>query len=71
MYGLMRMSVPSLHRESTDCLIIIMIFSDINECEVLNGGCQHTCVNTEGSYHCECLPGYMLANDGTTCTGTK
>ena len=42
--------------------------SDINECAVNNGGCQHSCVNTDGSFSCECLPGYSLVNN-TNCSG--
>ena len=43
--------------------------SDQNEC-LGNHGCQHNCVNTVGSYHCTCRPGYQLINDNKTCTGT-
>lgn len=31
---------------------------DCNECNVGNGGCDHLCRNSMGSYKCECLPGY-------------
>ena len=34
--------------------------ADIDECAVQNGGCDHSCSNTAGSYHCSCLSGYML-----------
>ncbi|XP_077997473.1 epidermal growth factor-like protein 8 [Glandiceps talaboti] len=40
---------------------------DIDECEENNGGCEHDCENTEGSYHCECDEGYRLGDDGRTC----
>lgn len=30
-------------------------------------GCQHDCVNTEGSYRCSCKVGYSLQLDGKTC----
>ncbi|KAJ8358583.1 hypothetical protein SKAU_G00151080, partial [Synaphobranchus kaupii] len=30
-------------------------------------GCEHICESTPGSYHCECLPGYRLNEDGKTC----
>ncbi|XP_041462289.1 sushi, von Willebrand factor type A, EGF and pentraxin domain-containing protein 1-like isoform X3 [Lytechinus variegatus] len=33
---------------------------DINECTTRNGGCQHLCENTDGSYFCKCMPGYTL-----------
>uniref|UniRef100_A0AAY4CA91 Thrombomodulin n=1 Tax=Denticeps clupeoides TaxID=299321 RepID=A0AAY4CA91_9TELE len=31
--------------------------------------CEHvcTCVNTDGGYRCECMPGYTLARDRGTC----
>ncbi|XP_059426446.1 matrilin-4-like isoform X4 [Carassius carassius] len=31
-------------------------------------GCQHICESSPGSYHCLCLPGYTLNEDGKTCT---
>ena len=36
--------------------------TDVNECEVLspNGFCSQVCVNTIGSFHCECREGYKL-----------
>ena len=32
---------------------------DINECEHHNGGCEHECQNTLGSYMCRCDDGYF------------
>ncbi|KAJ7382013.1 hypothetical protein OS493_037656 [Desmophyllum pertusum] len=41
---------------------------DINECAVSNGGCSHKCVNTAGSYKCECPDqGLSLSSDGRKC----
>ncbi|XP_033096564.1 uncharacterized protein LOC117100841 [Anneissia japonica] len=32
--------------------------NDINECTNNNGGCHQLCINTEGSYDCDCFMGY-------------
>ena len=42
---------------------------DINECEISNGGCQHQCININGSYTCQCNEGFLLNSNGKTCTG--
>ncbi|CAH1797066.1 unnamed protein product [Owenia fusiformis] len=41
---------------------------DTDECEVNNGLCRQTCINTFGSYHCECDPGWKLDSNGLTCS---
>ncbi|XP_066528421.1 fibulin-2-like [Hoplias malabaricus] len=42
---------------------------DVDECQKYEGQlCDHTCINTPGSYRCVCLPGYMLLQDLHTCT---
>lgn len=33
---------------------------DVDECSIRNGGCDHVCNNTMGSYRCSCHQGYML-----------
>ena len=33
------------------------------------GGCMDVCVNTIGSYRCDCRPGYELSSDGRRCEG--
>ena len=46
------------------------MLSDSNECATSNGGCTHTCVNSVGSYRCECNSGYQLDSvDRRTCVG--
>ncbi|XP_017360521.1 fibulin-2 isoform X5 [Cebus imitator] len=41
---------------------------DQDECLLLPGElCQHLCINTVGSYHCACFPGFLLQDDGRTC----
>ncbi|XP_075901094.1 bone morphogenetic protein 1-like [Nelusetta ayraudi] len=42
-------------------------FSDIDECSTENGGCQHECVNTFGSYSCQCRSGFMLHDNRRDC----
>ena len=32
-----------------------------NECLENNGGCEHRCVNTIGSFHCQCEGNFVLA----------
>ena len=44
-------------------------FSDIDECTSNNTGCDHSCVNTVGSYYCKCINGFELKADGHNCTG--
>ena len=57
-----------IHLYNAHC---IDLFSDINECEDNNGGCSQTCINTAGSFNCECYDGYGFIYGSTTdCTGT-
>nr|XP_030723943.1 collagen and calcium-binding EGF domain-containing protein 1 isoform X3 [Globicephala melas] len=49
-------------REKPYCL-------DIDECTTSSETlCAHICVNTLGSYRCECREGYVQEDDGRTCT---
>ena len=43
--------------------------ADVDECAVFGGSqlCSHICVNTIGSFRCECERGHKLAADGRTC----
>ena len=43
---------------------------DTNECLDNNGGCNHICINTKGSYQCLCHKGYFLTEDNRTCEGS-
>ncbi|XP_017265268.1 fibulin-2 [Kryptolebias marmoratus] len=41
---------------------------DMDECLIYEGNiCHHRCINTPGSFRCECFPGYVLQEDGFTC----
>uniref|UniRef100_A0A336L7R2 Metalloendopeptidase n=1 Tax=Culicoides sonorensis TaxID=179676 RepID=A0A336L7R2_CULSO len=42
-------------------------FTDVDECAVNNGGCQHECRNTIGSYMCSCQNGFTLHENGHDC----
>ena len=48
-----------------------LYLSDVDECSgYLNGGCDETCINMVGSFHCECTSGNSTLNpDGYSCSG--
>lgn len=48
-----------------------LLSSDINECDINNGGCSHNCFNFAGSYYCQCPTGYRLLDDTKTCVGKR
>lgn len=48
-------------------LTISLLATDINECEVENGGCQDNCANTVGSFNCSCDAGRLLDEDLKSC----
>ncbi|XP_032117725.1 epidermal growth factor-like protein 7 isoform X3 [Sapajus apella] len=41
--------------------------SDVDECRAGRGRCPQRCVNTAGSYWCQCWEGHSLSADGTFC----
>ncbi|XP_032381734.1 fibrillin-2b isoform X4 [Etheostoma spectabile] len=49
-----------------------LVCEDINECEVFPGVCTNgRCVNTQGSFRCECAEGLTLDSTGRTCVDTR
>ena len=61
-----------------NCTGIIIFFNfcyyvlsslDINECNTNNGGCGQDCINTVGSYQCQCREGFQFTSNGRSCTG--
>ena len=47
--------------------LLIIKLIDIDEC-ANSQSCEHICVNTDGSYYCECDDGYEL-HDSVFCHG--
>ena len=43
--------------------------ADIDECG-MDGACDQTCTNTDGSFVCSCDSGYALDGNGRDCNGT-
>ena len=44
---------------------ILILVTD--ECLSNNGGCSHSCWNTDGSFYCSCPSGYTMSSDNKTC----
>lgn len=40
--------------------------ADVDECEGPDA-CSHLCINSPGSYHCDCHPGYVMEANGHHC----
>uniref|UniRef100_A0A8C5SK00 EGF-like domain-containing protein n=1 Tax=Laticauda laticaudata TaxID=8630 RepID=A0A8C5SK00_LATLA len=40
---------------------------DVDECATTVAHCAHDCLNTAGSYKCQCRAGYALEPDGKSC----
>ena len=53
----------------TAMIMCCCIIPDINECITNNGGCEHNCTNTIGSYLCFCNIGFKLTADNHSCEG--
>ena len=47
----------------------LSIGTDVDECLYNNGNCSHDCINTQGSYYCECPTGYILQPNRRDCAG--
>ena len=50
----------------SNCFVkkLILVLSDINECDTVLGACSQICENTVGSFECSCINGFksMLKN---------
>ena len=61
--------IPALVSISLETATLQLV--DNNECNTDNGGCEHTCTNTPGSYECSCNTGYTLDLDDRGCSRKK
>lgn len=52
-------------------VFVFFVLLDKDECAVRKGGCQHTCINTIGSYMCACHNGYTLHENKHDCKEGK
>ena len=62
--------VWKLHDQCMHLPLPNILTSDLNECATNNGHgpCDQSCINTPGSYQCNCSNGYTLANN-VSCNG--
>lgn len=51
----------------TELVELFFSISDKDECVINNGGCQHICTNTIGSYKCSCHNGFVLHDNRHDC----
>lgn len=65
----MRILVLVLHPCISIIIIISLLSADIDECLENNGGCDHFCRNTVGSFECSCQKGHKLLTNERTCQG--
>ena len=47
------------------------IFDCIDECSDGTHNCSQICINTNGSFICECNGGFLLDTDRATCKGMQ
>lgn len=52
------------------CMYVHDCCKDIDECDEDVAGCTQLCINSIGSYACNCENGYQLGSDNQTCFGT-
>lgn len=53
------------------CNAVCVCVSDVDECSINNGSCEHACVNTQGSYECVCPAAQKLHWNKKDCVGKQ
>ena len=48
-----------------------IFIKDVSECTNGNNACNHICINTVGSYYCDCYTGYHLISNQRYCIDTN
>uniref|UniRef100_A0A4W6C030 Fibrillin-1 n=1 Tax=Lates calcarifer TaxID=8187 RepID=A0A4W6C030_LATCA len=61
---------PCLSTVLYEDIILWCLFLDIDECETPGMCMNGHCVNTEGSFRCECMAGMAVGLDGRVCVDT-
>ena len=62
--------IPKLSKHNMFMVLTCYLIIDIDECRQNISGCNDTCVNTDGSFYCECRNlGYMVGPDELSCVG--
>ncbi len=51
--------------------VVILVFSDIDECSELEACLYGECTNTEGSYDCKCPTDFELLPSGAGCVDKR
>ena len=72
-YRTNKLGVASATAERSDRSPLSLSFrpADVDECQI-PGSCSQTCINTKGSFKCECLDGYMRdPADHTFCKAVE
>lgn len=63
---------PNCTGKNCAYLTVYTTYVDIDECSIDNGGCEHSCINTNGSYYCSCNYGYTIdTSDHHHCNGER
>lgn len=63
------MNIPLVNFGNDGYLVSYLV--DVDECELNVDECEQICIDTVGSYDCDCLSNYTLHSDGLRCIPGK